>query len=549
MPESNSSSAPPIHFGTSGFRGRWGIEYTEDVVRHITQAICDYLVANGLSGKTVIVGYDSREHADIAAGWSAEVVQANGFFAHLTSRDTPTPALAFYAGHVLKDRCAGVINCTASHNPINWHGIKFSLADGSISPPSATDFISERATQYQQGSRSPGERSATPGLLEMVDPQQAYCQWLLTSGLQDCRIALNHEQIRTYFADKKVILDEMHGTGRGYLRAILDEIGVSYQVIHGEKDPRLGGLHAANPEEPHIQALKDTVAKTGAAIGLGLDTDADRYGIVDHGGHYIQPNAVLAMLTRYLGVERGLTGCVATTYVTTHMLERIASDIENNDPYRPAPGALPMHRRANDYVVVRGDANGMVTRNVFTVLTGLKYVIQVPQMDRNYNLIDSPSPDWQCRLLIGGEQASGLTSKGHVPDKDGMWANLLVLDMVAYYGMTLQEIWEDTQAKYGASLTEPINLTVPDNKKATFINAFLDAGRSGHLAGMRVVFAGGIPGKYAELMLEDKDGNTDNFLHIRPSGTEPLIRVYLEAATEASLSALRSRIIADASAL
>lgn len=518
-------------------------------MRDITQAICDYLVEDGLAGNIVVIGYDSREYADVAAGWCANVVRENGFAVHLTSRDTPTPALAFYAGEVLTERSAGVINCTSSHNPVEWHGIKFSLRDGSISPPRVTDFISERATEYRRSERAHATTQLDPGQLEMVDPRESYCQWLLDSGKTDCRISLDHERMRDYFSDKLVIVDEMHGTGRGYLRTVLDKIGVPFQVIHAERDPRLGGLRAANPEEPHIQLLKETVAKTGAVLGLGLDTDADRYGIVDHGGRYIEPNAILAMLTRYLGVERRLTGCVATTYVTTHILERIAADIENNESFRPAPTALPMHRRDPGYQVVRGAPDGMVTRNVFTVLTGLKYIIQVPQMDRNYTLLDDPPPDWRCRLLIGGEQASGLTSKGHVPDKDGIWANMLVLDMVAYFGTSLQEIWYETQSLYGGSITAPINLTVPDVHKAPFIDSFLDAARNGRLAGMPVVFAGGIPGKYAELMLEDENGNTDNFLHIRPSGTEPLIRVYLETASDRALSALRDRVNADAAGI
>jgi len=549
MSGKNTSTDFRITFGTSGFRGRWGIEYTEPVVRDIAQAICDYLSEDGLSGKTVAIGYDSREYADVAAGWCADVVRRNGFVVHLTSRDTPTPALAFYAGEVLKEESAGVINCTASHNPIDWHGLKFSLRDGSISPPSATNFISERATAYRRNERARPALEQTPGQLKMIDPRESYCQWLLDSGKTDCRISLNHARMREYFADKLVIIDEMHGTGRGYIRLVLDSIGIPYQVIHGEKDPRLGGLHAANPEEPHIQLLKDTVAGTGAVIGVGLDTDADRYGIVDRGGIYMEPNSILAMLTRYLGVERGLTGCVATTYVTTHILERIAADIKNNDSFRPAPGALPMHRRDPNYQVVRGAEDGMVTINVFTVLTGLKYIIQVPQMDRNYTLLDNPPTDWRCRLLIGGEQASGLTSKGHVPDKDGIWADLLVLDMIAYFGKSLGEIWQETQSIYGGSITAPINLTVPEEHKAPFINSFLDAARNGSLAGMSVVFAGGIPGKYAELMLEDETGSSNNFLHIRPSGTEPLIRVYLETSSDLALSSLRDKINKDAAAI
>ena len=543
MPRSGEEG---VSFGTSGFRGRWGIEYTEPVVRDITQAICDYLAAEALSGRIVVIGYDSREHADVAARWCADVVLRNGFAVHLTSRDTPTPALAYYAGEVLKDEAAGIINCTSSHNPIDWHGVKFSLHDGSISPPRTTDFIADRATAYRRGERARTARDLTDedrARLTEFDPRESYCRWLCKSGENDCRIPLDHERIRSHFADKLIVVDEMHGTGRGYLRTVLDEIGVPYRVIHGERDPRLGGLHTANPEEPHIQGLKDAVKQTGAAVGVALDTDADRYGIVDVGGAYVEPNYVLAMLTRYLGVDRRLVGRVATTYVTTHVIDRIAADIPGNEPFRPAPGALPMHFRDPSYEVVRGHPSEIATRNVFNVLTGLKYIIQVPQMDRNYALLDDPPSDWRCRLLIGGEQASGLTTKGHVPDKDGIWADLLVLDMVAYYGKTLREIWEDTQRIYGGSITAPLNLSLSEEKKAPFIDGFLASAREGRrFAGMGVVFAGGIPGRYAELKLQADDGSVDNYVHVRPSGTEPLVRVYLEAATRPTLDALRADV-------
>ena len=543
MPRSGEEG---VRFGTSGFRGRWGIEYTEPVVRDITQAICDYLAGEALSGRTVVIGYDSREHADVAARWCTDVVLQNGFAVHLTSRDTPTPALAFYAGEVLGDGAAGIINCTSSHNPLDWHGIKFSLHDGSISPPRVTDFIAARATAYRRGERTWSPRKPTDEerrRLTEFDPRESYCRWLLKSGEIDCRIPLDHERIRRHFADGLIVVDEMHGTGRGYLRTVLDEIGVPYRVIHGQRDPRLGGLHSANPEEPHIQALKDAVKETGAAVGVALDTDADRYGIVDAGGAYVEPNYVLAMLTRYLGVDRRLAGRVATTYVTTHIIDRIAADIPDNEPFRPAPGALPMHFRDPDYDVVRGDPEEIATRNVFNVLTGLKYIVQVPQMDRDYTLLDDPPSDWRCRLLIGGEQASGLTTKGHVPDKDGMWADLLVLDMIAYYGKTLGEIWEDTQRIYGGSITAPLNLTIQEGKKARFIDGFLASAREdGRFAGTGVVYAGGIPGRYAELKLQADDGTVDNYVHVRPSGTEPLVRVYLEAATRPTLDALRADV-------
>ena len=145
--------------------------------------------------------------------------------------------------------------------------------------------------------------------------------------------------------------------------------------------------------------------------------------------------------------------------------------------------------------------------------------------------------------MIGGEQASGLTTKGHVPDKDGIWADLLVLDMVAHFGKPLREIWEDTQRIYGPAMTVPLNLSIPVEHKAQFIDGFLESARSdGRLAGLNVVYAGGIPGRYAELRLEDSFGSANNYVHARPSGTEPLVRVYLEAASQAALDTLRADV-------
>jgi len=539
--------AETVRFGTSGFRGRWGIEFTESVACDIAQAICDYLVEQEhRKDGIVVVGYDSREHADRVARWCADVVLQNGYDVHLTSRDTPTPTLAYYAGDVLGADAAGVINCTSSHNPVEWQGIKFSLHDGSISPPRTTDFISERATAYRQGERTWVPRDlndADRARLTAFDPMESYCRWLLESGENDCRIRLDHERMRAYFADKRVIVDEMHGTGRGYLRYLLDVIGIPYDVVHGERDPQLGGLHAANPEEPHIQGLKDAVAASGAALGLGLDTDADRYGIVDVGGRYIEANAVLAMLTRYLGVERALTGRVVSTYVTTRILDRIAADIPANDAHRPSPGALPMHMADPAYETALGDPTTMVFGSAFMVLTGLKFIVQAAQMDPQYRLLDPPPEDWRCRLLIGGEEASGLTSRGHVPDKDGIWAALLVLDMVAHYGRPLAAIWRDLEAAYHPSHTARVNLSIPDEKKAPFIDALVaEAVDTRRLGATDVVYAGGIPGKYAEFRFRAPDGTEENYLQTRPSGTEPLVRVYFEATSPETVAALKQTI-------
>lgn len=549
----SSQLQTPIKFGTSGLRGRWGIDFVESRAKWVTQAICDYLKSEGLQDRIVIIGYDSRKHADEVACWSAQVCILNGFGVHFTARDTPTPALAYYALEYLgEDQVAGIINCTSSHNPVEWHGIKFSPHNGCPAPPSITDFIETRANQHQRSKlefpKVDLSQARSKGQLREFDPMEDYCQWILDSGVNDSRIKLNLEAMQCFFRDKKVIIDEMHGTGRGYLRRILDEIGIPHEVIHGERDPRLGGLVAASPEEPHIEPLKQRVKESGAILGVGLDTDADRFGVVNKGGHYIHPNQVLAMLTKYLGVDGKLKGRIATSHVSTHLVETIAGDIPGNDEYKPYPGVIPPYIRDPQYQVIVGNPNELATQNVFTVSVGLKHIVQVPQMDRAYNVLKDPGPDWRYNLLLGGEEASGLTTKGHVPDKDGIWANLLIMDMMSYYNKTLGEIWEDVTRRYWPSHTKRVNLDVPELVKEKLIDSFLNEFKrpmiaKRRLGPLRVIYVGGIHGRLVELRLQDNESNTNYFLHIRPSGTEPILRIYIETMSEKTGKLLEKAVI------
>jgi len=548
---------PRIHFGTSGFRGRWGIEYTERSVRATAQGICDYLSEQGLAGANLVVGYDSRLHADAAATWVTEVCLGNGFAVHLTERDTPTPALAYYATVARAgDVVAGIINCTASHNPVEWHGIKFSPGSGEPAPPQATDAITRLANHHLLADdRLPAQGlddAANGGRLHRFDPRIDYCRWLLEAGTEDARIALDLDAMSRFFThERPVVIDEMHGAGRGYLPWLLDRLGITYTLLHGTKDPLLGGLHAANPEEPNIDLLKQTVRDQGAVVGLGLDTDADRFGVVGPDGSYFWPNRLLNILTYAFGVDRGLNGRLAMSFVTTHLVDDIAADIPDNERFQPLPGSLPPHMREDDYAAVVGEASAMAPQHAFYVPTGLKNLVLVPQMDRDCNLL-APRPDrWMDNLLLAGEEAAGLTTRGHIPDKDGMWADLLVLDLLARYRASLDDIWHDVAARYWEPHFDRIFLPATPEVSSALIDSYLQTfagARPGEktFAGCPVVYLGGTRGTYAEFRLADETGGINNFLHIRPSGTEPLIRVYIEAESESALSGIRERITADA---
>jgi phosphomannomutase len=555
-----------LRFGTSGVRGRWGNDFTETRARQVVQAICDFMNnenvpafvgAEDLSGRRVVLGHDTRANADLVTQWAAETCLANGFRLDIGTRDVPTPALSFYETDVLpQDDVAGLIVATASHNPPEWQGIKFNPRLGYPAPTNVTDFIAFRINELQlidaAGGQADIQAAKARGLVTGFDPLDNYVHWIKNNGNGNARIPINFDRIRTYFADKMVVVDEMHGAGRDYLTRLIGEAGVRFTVIHAEVDPELGGQDYANPEEPFNQLLKDTVVKTGAHLGMGMDTDADRYGIVDCDGTYFRPNQILPMLLRYLGLDRGLTGRVIATQTGSPLLEPLAGMIAGNDHNKPKPGALPGYVGAVAYKSRVGDIKTRALENAFAVPVGIKYIEEIRRTDNAYNFLKELPENWRDSILIGGEESSGLTTRGHVLDKDGPWANILVMDMVAYYGTreekplnSLQEIWDELVSlpglweSFGTS-TDPsshagrADVDAPLEAKEGFINYYLDLAQNEGLshpkiAGLTVDYLGGIRYELVEMQLQDESGDDHHYLRMRASGTEPINRIYIES--------------------
>lgn len=555
-----------LRFGTSGVRGRWGNDFTETRARQVVQAICDFMNnenvpafvgAENLSGRRVVLGHDTRANADLVTQWAAETCLANGFRLDIGTRDVPTPALSFYETDVLpQDDVAGLIVATASHNPPEWQGIKFNPRLGYPAPTNVTDFIAFRINELQlidaAGGQADIQAAKARGLVTGFDPLDNYVHWIKNNGNGNARIPINFDRIRTYFADKMVVVDEMHGAGRDYLTRLIGEAGVRFTVIHAEVDPELGGQDYANPEEPFNQLLKDTVVKTGAHLGMGMDTDADRYGIVDCDGTYFRPNQILPMLLRYLGLDRGLTGRVIATQTGSPLLEPLAGMIAGNDHNKPKPGALPGYVGAVAYKSRVGDIKTRALENAFAVPVGIKYIEEIRRTDNAYNFLKELPENWRDSILIGGEESSGLTTRGHVLDKDGPWANILVMDMVAYYGTreekplnSLQEIWDELVSlpglweSFGTS-TDPsshagrADVDAPLEAKEGFINYYLDLAQNEGLshpkiAGLTVDYLGGIRYELVEMQLQDESGDDHHYLRMRASGTEPINRIYIES--------------------
>jgi phosphomannomutase len=554
-----------LRFGTSGVRGRWEEDFTEQRAKQVVQAVCDFLNdmdvpgfvgGENLSGKRVVVGYDTRRNADLVARWTAEVCLANGFDVDLGTRDIPTPALAYYLTDKLNpDEVAGLLICTASHNPPEWQGIKFNPRLGYPAPTNVTDFIAFRINELQLedvGARTLGlEEARSRGRLRGFDPLDDYVVWIKNNGNGNGRIPVDFDRIREFFGDKQVVIDEFHGCGRGYLTRLVGEAGVRYTVMHAERDPELTGLDYANPEEPFINPLKKKVVETGAHLGMGMDTDADRYGIVDKGGVYFRPNQILPMLVRYLGIERGLTGRVIATQTGSPLIEVLAGKIPGNEENKPAEGALPGYVSHPFYKIKIGTREDRVLKHAFMVPVGIKYIEEIRRVDPSYQVEKKLPENWRDRILIGGEESSGLTSRGHVTDKDGPWANLLVMDMLAYFGTrtenpltTIAEIWEDTVKmdglweSFGIAPDDPtshsgrMDVDAPLEAKEAFISYYLDLPDSTDnpkVAGMEIAYLGGIRFELAELQLRDESGDDRYQLRVRASGTEPINRIYVES--------------------
>jgi phosphoglucomutase len=456
-----------IAFGTSGWRGIVAEDFTFENVKIVTQAIADHLIALGLKGHAVIIGHDSRFMGEKFARESARVLAAAGMKALICRRDTPTPVIAF---EILRAGAAGGINFTASHNPSEYNGLKFSPAWGGPALPETTKDIERRANEmlgeicYREMAL---DHAVREGLAAEIDPREVYLA-ALESKVDFAAIA----SLGT------IALNPLYGTARGYLDAPLIKHNVSYIQVNDHRDPYFGGF-PPEPAEKYIQDFINLV-KNDPAIKLGLatDGDADRFGIVDADGTYMEPNYIIALLLDYLVRVRKMTGGVARSVATSHLVDAVAK------------------------------YHGI---EVFETPVGFKYIGELISQDK---------------IIIGGEESAGLTIKGHVPEKDGILACFLVAEMVAREGKPLTQLLEELYSRVGRFVTKRENITLSAQLEAKFADKL--AALPTTIAGSTVAEIIKIDG--TKLLLAD-----GSWLLFRKSGTEPVVRLYGEAATSERL--------------
>ena len=400
-----------IKFGTSGWRAIISDEFTYANLRIAVQAIADYLHESGHHGQGIIVGYDTRFLSEKFAEIAAEVLANNNIHVYLTQRDTPTPAIA---SEIRFRKAAGGINITASHNPAQYNGIKFSPEWGGPATPEITRIIEDRANQLLSTKAQPAfipiQDAIQKGLVEYIDIRPRY--------LEELKSKLNMDDIRK--AKLKVVADVLYGTGRDYLDALLKEAGAEVQILHNYRDPYFGN-DIPEPNEEHLGELLKAMKASKAHLGLATDGDADRFGVVDADGTYITPNQVIALLFLHLMETRGWKGSVVRTVATTHLIDAIAAK------------------------------HGITVRET---PVGFKYI-----------------GEWMEKepVIIGGEESGGLSIMGHVPEKDGIIACMLLAEMIAVRGETLQQTLKHIEKNYGQFFTGRVDLRLtPDKKDAVW---------------------------------------------------------------------------------
>jgi phosphoglucomutase len=454
-----------IKFGTSGWRGVIADDFTVSRVRVVTQSIADHLIAQGLKDKGVVVGYDTRFLSERFAAEAVRVLAANGIRSYLSNRDLPTPAVSF---EIIRRKAAGGINFTASHNPPDYNGIKFSPAWGGPALPETTKAIETRANALLDRNSIPVmplAEAKQKGMVEETDLRRFY--------LDDLRKKIDFEPIRK--AKLRIALDLLYGTGRDYLDTLLREAGCVLTVVHGHRDPLFGG-RSPEPSEENLAELSEVIKKGRFDLGLAVDGDADRFGVLDTDGTYINPNQVLALLLDYLCRTRGWKGGAARSIATSHLIDAVAKK------------------------------HGI---EVYETSVGFKFIGDL--------LV-------QGKIIFGGEESAGLTIKDHVPEKDGILACLLIAEMVASERRPIGEMLRRLYKEVGTVLNERINIHITEANRAG-LNARLNQPLS-ELGDLRVkgkkTTADGT--KY---MLED-----DSWVLMRSSGTEPVVRIYVEAGSD-----------------
>lgn len=448
-----------IRFGTSGWRAIIADDFTFENVRLVTNSICSYLTTK--SERTLVIGNDSRFMGEKFVAVASEIAAAKGFRVLRCTGPTPTPTIS----HAIRSQgAAGGVNFTASHNPPEYQGIKFSTADGAPALPDVTKQIEDGIVNKIDAADAAG------GSIEDFDPCPAY--------LDDLKTKIRFDVIAA--AKGRYAYDAIYGTGRGYLDKCLRDHGIEVETIHDWRDVTFGG-QPPEPGEEHLDELREKVKANGLTLGLATDGDGDRFGVIDANGEFITPNRLVALLTDYLAESRGWTNGVARSVATSHQVDRVAK------------------------------ARGI---RLYETPVGFKYIGELINKDE---------------IILGGEESAGLSIRGHYPEKDGILACLLAAEAVAERQVTLTEQLNELYRRDGKLESGRIGVKLTPDVAAMLKDKL--AQEPTDIAGRRIENINRLDG--VKFLFEN-----NAWMLMRPSGTEPMVRIYAESESQSDLDAL-----------
>jgi len=464
-------SAPAIRFGTDGWRAVVADDFTYENVRAVAQAVAWYLEGDH---RPVVVAHDTRYCAELFAQEVSRVLAANGRRVLLLDRPVPTPVATWI---VVARKAAGGVVVTASHNPPEFNGLKYKPDYGGSAPPEVVSELETLAARAQaQGARTmPFSEALEQSAVELLDPMPEFLAQL--GRMVDLG--------RLRGAGLRILHEAMYGAGAGVIGDVLDGGSTVVDSLHAERNPGFGGMHP-EPIARYMPEAMERMAGGSYDLCIANDGDADRVGIIDESGTFVNQLQVAALLSMLLLEKRGLRGPLVRSLTSTVMLDRLAERF------------------------------GV---ELIETPVGFKYV--GPRMT-------------ETDAVIGAEESGGFAFRGHIPERDGILAGLLVADMIVEYAMPLSRIVAHLEDLVGAWSYARHDLRLPrdgyEERKDDMYRRFA-AEPPTELAGERVVNSRTDDGfKY---YLDD-----GSWTLIRFSGTEPLIRIYSEAPSQARVDEL-----------
>lgn len=444
-----------------------GKEFTFKNVRTVVQAVANYLQKRFPERKiSVVVNYDTRFLSERYALEAAKVLSNNNIYVFLTDRDAPSQAQAH---QIIKRKAQGGVNFTASFNPPEYNGLKLNTETGAPALPEITEQIEEEIKLLKK------KHSICPyypktEFIEKIDLQQDYLSFIQEK--------IDFDLIRK--SKIRIGVDPLYGTSREYLDGILEENQIPVEEIHGYVDPYFGGITPSCAEK-NLGELKKLVLKKDCQLGIATDADGDRFGIVDEKGRFISQNLILSLLLDYIVAKKMWRGGVGRSVATTHLIDRIARKYD-----------LPLYETP----------------------VGFKYIADL---------------FLRKKIIFGAEESACMAIKDHLPEKDGIFAGLLVAEMTASSGKSLSKQVDDLFRSYGKRVGRQKTISLNSKREMKLKKMIKNPPRQ--LDKRKVLHHETIDG----IKLNFSD---DDWFLLRFSGTEPVIRCYAESESEKELERL-----------